>query len=1119
LKKIKLHPLFQFAFLSIYTLAIILLLVACENSSKHPAPKNISTSKPLTPKKQTGFKLLPAKETGITFNNKSAEETASMNCFNFFNIYNGGGVAIGDINNDNLPDIYFTGNDVSNRLYLNQGNFKFKDITETAKVSGESNNWTTGVTMADVNGDGYLDIYVCLSGGKDSNPEHRANLLFINNKDLTFTEQAKSYGINDQAFSNHASFFDYDKDGDLDLYVLNHPADFGDNIRARLQKSKKPSAFETDKLYKNNGDNTFTDITQQAGLINYGFGLSVSIADVNNDTWPDIFVANDYSEPDHLYINTGKGTFEDKVQTAFPHISQFSMGSDIADINNDGLQDILVVDMIAESNRRKKTNMSSMQPEAFYQNVQLGRHFQYMQNMLHLNNGNGSFSDIAEMAGISNTDWSWAPLFCDLDNDGLKDIFITNGMRRDIRNNDFVKKLKKLSHNQIKKNIRSLVGQIPTERVANYAFQNKGDLTFQKSGASWGLNFSGYSNGSAYADLDQDGDLDLVVNNLDDIALIYKNTIHKNPKYIQITLKGSDQNSFALGAQIKIETASGEQFGQLNTNHGFLSSSDPTFHFGLGNDSIVKQLSVQWPNGKTTILSDVPGNQKLVIHQGSTISTLVQTKEQNKYFKDITEQAGLNYTHQESGYFDYENEKLLPHLYSRNGPFTAVGDVDKNGLEDFYVGGAAGYPGALYLQNRKGKFFLSSQKTWEKDSKYEDMKSLFFDYDQDGDLDLYVVSGSNEWPEGSPNYQDRLYKNNGKGVFEKTNALPEFSISGSSVISNDIDNDGDLDLFIGGRLSPQKYPNPANSLLLINEKGRFIDRTSELAPSLFNLGMVTDASFSDLDGDGDADLLISGEWMPLTLLYNESGSFINKTGQSGLDSYTGWWYSLNPFDFDGDGDLDFIAGNLGLNSKYKVKNGPLKVLGGDLDKNGKSDIVLAYHENGTCYPVRGKQCSSQQMPGLNKKFKSYQAFANASLQDIYGDMNKTIELEANHLQSSYIENLGNGKFHVKPLSSRSQISPILKSISYDVNSDGNMDVIYAGNMYSAEIETCRHDASIGGVLLGDGKGNFSDFTWSSSGFLATGDVKDIQLITGNNQSSSVLISRNSDNIKLLNLNP
>jgi len=1116
LKKLISHPFFCLSQLTGSILICMLLLTACEDASKPQSFKNKDTKKDLNPPSSTAFSLLPSEETGISFTNNSAKETSSMNCFKFFNIYNGGGVAIGDINNDNLPDIYFTGNEVENKLYLNKGNFSFQDITLSAKVQG-SKFWTTGVTMADVNGDGYLDIYVCSSGNKESKPENRENLLYINNGDLTFTEKGKEYGINDQAYSNHAAFFDYDKDGDLDLYVLNHPTGFGDRIQTRLKKSQKPTAFETDKLFSNNGDNTFSEVTEKAGVKNYGFGLSVSVADINNDSWPDIFVANDYSEPDHLYLNNGKGGFKDIVHEAMPHISQFSMGSDIADFNNDGLQDIMVVDMIAESNRRKKTNMSSMQPEVFYQNVMLGRHFQYMQNMLHVNNGNSTFSDIAEMAGISNTDWSWAPLFCDLDNDGWKDIFVANGMRRDIRNNDFVMKLLKVTPQELDNNISEIVSRIPSEKVANYAFQNKGDLTFKKKGNDWGLNFPGFSNGAAYADLDNDGDLDLVVNNLDHEALVYQNNIHEKPNYLKVQLKGIAKNSFAIGSEIQIITAKGEQVGQVNSNHGFLSSSEPILHFGLGKEKVVDELTVLWPNGKETKLSKIEANQRLVIDQASSKQISLNKVSKNKLFKDITTQSGLDHKHQESGYFDYVNEVLLPHLYSRNGPFVSVADVDKNGLEDFYIGGAAGFSGTLYLQQKNGTFSPSTGQAWEKDSKYEDMNSLFFDYDNDNDLDLYIVSGSNEWKEGSSNYQDRLYTNDGKGNFSKSNALPTIHISGSTVISNDIDKDGDLDLFIGGRLSPQNYPNPSSSLLLINENGTFVDRTKNLAPSLINLGMTTDASFTDLDSDGDADLIISGEWMPLTFLFNENGAFVDKTDKSGLEGYKGWWYSITPFDFDQDGDMDFVAGNLGLNSKYSVKNGPLKVLGGDLDKNGKSDIVLGYHENGTCYPVRGRQCSSQQMPGIKKKFKNYKTFANASLQDIYGNMNKSVELEANHLQSSYIENLGNGTFSLKALPNASQKSPMLKSIPVDINKDGYMDLVYAGNLHSAEIETCRHDASIGGVLIGDGKGSFKEMPWTESGFFARGDVKDIQFITGQKDKTSVLISRNDDKINLLEL--
>lgn len=1059
------------------------------------------------------FRELPASQTGVNFSNVLTEDSI-WNPFFYLNIYNGGGVAVGDLNNDGLPDLYFTGNQVKNRLFLNQGGMKFKDIS-TQSGTGGTPGWTTGVTLADVNADGWLDIYVC-QAGQYANPLALKNLLYINNgpnsperNDLTFTEQADQYGIADPGRSVHAAFFDYDSDGDLDLYVLNHPDDFNTPLEQRIAHEQKPNDRETDRLYRNDGGH-FTDVTDQAGLRNWGFGLSVVAADMNGDGWADLYVANDYSEPDYYWINNRDGTFRNGTAEAFGHISNFSMGADLGDINNDGAADLMVVDMMARDNRRKKTNMSGMNPAAFWDNVNKGRHYQYMQNVLQMSNGDGSFSDIAEMAGVDNTDWSWSPLFADLDNDGYQDLIITNGMRRDIRDNDFSKTLIGKSIADLQTNWKALLDKMPSEKMANFAYRNQGDLTFTDESAHWGLNHRGFSTGAALADLDRDGDLDLVLNNVDESASVIENQL-EGRKSLRVVLKGAKNNPFAYGARVKLYAGTQVQSQQVIGSRGFQSSSETILHFGTQNWDRIDYLEVKWPNRTTTTLKGIPASGDLVVRYGDAGVKQGGEAETDHRMQNITATAGLDFMHREIPFDDYEEQVLLPHTYSQNGPLLASGDVNGDGRDDLFVGGAAGQSGQLYLQGAKHQFAAAPQQPWKVHADREDMGALFFDADGDGDMDLYIASGSNEMPRNDARYRDRLYKNDGKGNFsDASDLLPDFAHSSGRVRAADIDGDGDQDLFVCGRVIPGQYPFPAQSELLLNHNGRFIPFTDKLFYSSPR-GLVTDARFSDVDKDGDPDLLLVGEWMSPTLFLNNGGHFKDASHGSGLENHVGWWYSLQAADLDGDGDEDFVAGNLGLNTKYRGDDEePFLVYAGDLDKNGKSDIVLGYHQDGVPYPVRGRQCSSDQLPSIKEKFPSYGTFARASLTDIYGGvLSQSLNYAANWMQSSWIENLGQGRFKVHTLPNEAQVSTVNAALVTDFNNDKQVDIILAGNMYGAEVETCRHDASMGLVLSARSDGGYQPLPQGDSGFRAAGDVKDLALLSDGKGGRIIVVARNS----------
>ncbi len=1068
------------------------------------------------------FSLIPSSTTGISFSNPIIENE-QINILTYEYFHNGGGVAIGDVNNDGLADIYFTGNLAPNRLYLNLGNMVFQDVTEAAGVGG-SRGWNTGVSMVDINHDGWLDIYVCLSGNV---PEAaRANQLFINNQDGTFTEKAQEYGINDSGFATQASFFDYDLDGDLDLFILNHnilPINDFKPSEVRLQHDP----FVGDKLYENR-EGKFVEVTKTAGLHTnpLGYGLGVSVGDLNQDGYPDLYIANDFIEHDYCYINQGDGTFQDVIKTAFNQISQFSMGTDMADFNNDGWLDIISVDMVAEDNYRQKTTMRPMSRDKFYYAVEDGFHYQYMHNALQLNRGNLHFSNISKLAGVSNTDWSWAPLMADFDLDGWKDLVVTNGYKKDISNKDYLalekKKFKEYREGKITnvELFRALLDAAPETKIENYVFQNQGDYTFEKKNQEWGLDAPAFSNGAAYGDLDNDGDLDLVINNIDQEAFVYENNARdqKDNRFLQIILKGPTHNPFGIGSRITIHTGQDSQVVENYLSRGFQSSVDPTVTFGVGAAKIVDKVRVKWFDNKETILEKVPTNQRIEVSYLDVVSANTLPMPKTPIFDDLTEELKLSVAHQENSFDDFANEVLLPHKMSQWGPALAVGDLNGDQLDDFFLGGSASFPGQIHIQTAEGKFELLPQPSFSTHVAAEDVGACFFDADLDGDLDVYVVSGGNEYEAGSRLYQDRLYLNQGMGQLKLVqDALPVITTSGSVVKPIDFDRDGDIDLFVGGRMVPRAYPKPANSYLLINEGGKFLDKTRELAPELLELGMVTDAIWSDYDQDGEVDLLVTGEWMGFAILHKDKGK-LKATKPQGLETFSGWGFSLVEGDFDQDGDPDYVLGNLGTNYKYKTSyEEPFQVHLNDFDANGTQDIVLSYFEKGTLYPLRGKQCSSEQMPFISEKFPTYDLFAKADLPTIYGEasLDSSLHYQATDFRSIYIENLGRKGFAIKPLPTEAQFSAISSMLVEDFNRDGKLDLLTAGNLFASEVETPRNDAGVGLLLLGDGKGDFHSLPPQQSNLYLPFDVKQMEWISSNKGNPYIIVASNGEKVRVL----
>ena len=1071
------------------------------------------------------YSLLESKKTGITFNN-ALKETHEMNVIEYQDFYSGGGVSIGDIDNDGLSDIFFTGNQVPARLYKNMGGMVFEDITARAGLDHMGRGWYTGTSMIDINSDGFLDIYISKSGMEA--PDDRANLLFVNNGQGIFTEQAKDYGINHKGFAVNATFFDYDKDGDLDMYLVNQgPIKLTSGDAETLRAT--PHEEAGDVLYEQ-VDGRFIDVTATSGLFSsvIGFAHGVSVGDVNDDGWDDIFVSNDFFEYDYLYINNQDKTFTETIKKATNHISYYSMGNDMADFNNDGLLDIVVLDMIAEDNRRLYSNLGGMNSIKFNNHLEKGLHYQYMFNALHMNNGNGSFSDVGTLSGISKTDWSWAPVFADFDNDGWKDLYVTNGIRKDIRNIDWGIVYQSYAQLSGGKNVFSdsqwdmLLNSMPYEPVTNYMFRNNGDLTFKKVMDDWGLDQTSWSNGVAYGDLDNDGDLDLVVNNIDQEAFVYEN-VQKEKHFIRFNFKGSSENPMGLGTKVKIFHGEKMQYQQHYLARGYRSSMEPVMHFGLGTDTLIQQIEVIWPDGKISILHDVPSNQVMLLNyeDAATAPKSDNNPSAALQFIDITESSGISIRHSENELEDFIREPLLPYKLSTMGPALAVGDVDADGLDDVYIGGSFRRTGLLLIQQDPLGFLPSQEELFEKDRMFEDVGAAFFDVDGDLDLDLYVVSGGNENTTENGGLLDRLYLNDGVGNFAQAiGLLDSVNCSGSFVVPFDFDADGDLDVLVGGRMQPGQYPLPADSYLLINKNGKLSDDTDLLAPELRNLGMVTGAVWADYDIDGDADLIIVGEWMPVTIFNNNQGKFRKvENNENGLEFSSGWWWSIVAEDFDHDGDPDFVVGNMGSNYKFSAsKESPLEMFADDFDGNNTIDIALGYHQAGQLYPANSRAKTIFQNPELREKLPSNDGFATSTLYDIYG---REVLEKARHntiytLATSYIENKGNGKFEIRALDNRAQVSNTNSILVKDVDLDGNKDIILAGNLYSMEAETIRNDAGIGCFLRGDGLGNFHPVPSSKSGLFIPGDLRHLGILRTKNEFILMCI-KNNDSAQIIKI--
>lgn len=1062
---------------------------------------------------------VPVSSSGIGFINK-VEEDSIYNVLEYMNIYTGAGVAAGDIDNDGLTDLYFAGNQVSGRLYKNKGSFTFEDITATSGI--KSDRWETGVSMVDINQDGWLDIYVCVSGSEKFG--NQANLLYVNNQNGTFTERAAEYGIAEKRPTMNASFFDYDRDGDLDLFLITNPADqmqYGINsITERKINGESPG---TDILYRNNGNGTFSDVSREAGILIEGYSLGAAISDINEDGWPDIYVSNDFLTNDILYINNRDGTFTDELSKRMKHTSFASMGNDVADFNNDGHPDIYVLDMLPEDNFRKKMIIPPASYDKFKLSLMKGYAPQYTRNTLQLNNGNGSFSDIAFFAGVSNTDWSWSALFADYDLDGDKDLMVTNGFYRDLGNQDYIHYQAKLQNPMGKQTVKreeklKAIKSLAAYPLRNYFFENLGDLRFRNQSEAWGFTDKGFSNGACYADLDNDGDLELVVNEFNQAASVYKNLSRERQKghFLSISLDGKVPNRQGIGAKATLYSNGGLQYQELQPYRGFESSMQPILHFGLGKTSLVDSLKIEWPDGGIQWLHQLKADQQLTVSYQPSATANHLAKVLNT--TSVADSLGLQYVHTENEFNDFTLQPLLPHMHSMAGPGIAVGDVNNDQLEDCYIGAASGSSGTLFVQQTNGRFTASHPAGV---TSADEMGVLFFDADRDNDLDLYIVHGGSEQQNGSPALQDKLFWNDGKGKFTQA-ALPDTRSSGSGVTAADFDRDGDLDLFIGGRLSPSQYPLPGRSYLLRNDtrvkdQPLFTDVTPEM---LQHPGMVTAAIWTDFNNDNWPDLLITGEFMPIRFFRNSSGQFSEVTKQTGLSECSGWWNNIIGEDFDEDGDIDYVAGNLGLNSRLTASgNQPFRVYAKDFDKNGLLDPIPSYYVQGKQYIYSTRDEMIRQINSMRGRFRSYESYAAATFSEAFTpqELSDATVVAAECFESSYFENLGNGQFRRTALPVMAQLGPIYGIQATDLNQDGHPDLLLTGNDYSTEASTGRYDALQGLVLLNNGKAVFDQSKAISNQFRADRDAKGTAVLHLKQGLPVLLVGNNNDSLQVFRL--
>ncbi len=1105
-------------------LLLLFILSSCENEEGHQM-----------------FRHLGSEQTGITFaNNVAPSDSFDSESAPF--IYNGAATAAGDINNDGLVDLFFSGNMVSSRLYLNKGNFQFEDITESAGIATE--RWTAGASMVDINSDGFLDIYVSVSHGGWVKPEERENLLFINNGDSTFTEKASEYGLNDIGFTTHTAFLDYDRDGDLDAYLLtNSPDEFSRGETGMLPMggfSSKSDSAGFDRLYRNNGDGTFTNVTEEAGIVQeLGYGLGVGVSDLNKDGWPDIYVSNDISPNDVLYINNRDGTFTDRAADWFDHTSYAGMGTDIADFTNNGWPDILQSDMMPEELSGRKRMSGSVSYSVYQAQNRQGYFPHFTKNSLQMNHGvtdqgDVVFSEISRLAGISYTNWSWTSLFADLDNDGLKDIFITNGYPKAMNDFDYLSDLHAAgqaasSREEAEAKKREVLQNLPEYRVHNHLFRNNGDLTFTNMSESWGMVEPTFSYGSAYADLNNDGRLDLVINNINSQAMVYQNIPPQEnpPHYLMVRLQGDAPNVQGIGARIRLWVNGQQQYKYQNIYRGFMSSVDSRLHFGLGQATLADSLRVTWPDGRTQLLTDIEADQVITVHQHQASSTesfsTNKPPSTERFFEPVSAEKSLAHKHLANAFIDFSVQPLLPYLISRTGPPIAAGDINDDGLEDIYIGGSAGEAGVLFIQQPDGRFTESTQsQPWQADSEQGDWDALFFDANGDGRLDLYVASGSYQTSPISQLLQDRLYINYGNGRFLKdTEILPQILTSTGTVKAGDFTGDGRPDLFVGGRLTPRDYPTPTRSYLLRNDGDRFTDVTRQIAPEMAeSFGMVTDAEWIDYNKDGQMDLAVAGEWMSVQFFQNEGGNLNNVTESMELPPMRGWWYSLQAGDFNGDGQTDLAAGNLGLNHTYTTsEENKFGIVAGDFSGNRTTDIILTKQVDGVEYPLYGLAKIGRDIYTIALRFDSFESFSTATIEQVVGAqaMEQAQHYYTDTFASGWLENNGDGTFAFHPFPSFAQISPINDMIATDVDKDGNLDLIVAGNRYETEPTAPRADAGKGLWLKGDGEGGFKPIPPLTSGLLAPLDVRDLALI---NQTKTPLlfVTNNNDSTQVFRMN-